>query len=180
MSTMFGSARQNGIVVDDLDQALDYWTRVMRVGPFFRINHVRLDDYRYGAERSPVDLSVAVGNFGDLQLELIFQHNDAPSSYREFLRARGPGLHHISVWSTDYDDKVAAALAHGMQLDSQGQFPGGIRFAYFSAKPPGTPLLEITHLSQAAEGLFGMVREAARHWDGSDPVRTIDQAHLFA
>ncbi len=40
MSGPLGSVRQAGFVVRDLDRALEYWTKTLGVGPFFRIRNV--------------------------------------------------------------------------------------------------------------------------------------------
>ncbi len=96
MSRIFGPVYQNGYIVRDLDEALDYWVNKVGVGPFYRIP-VEFDHYVHkGVASSPL-LEVALGNTGDLQIELIVQHNDAASAYTEFLEQHGPGLQHLSV-----------------------------------------------------------------------------------
>lgn len=40
MTRRFPPLRQNAFVVPDLEAALDQWTRVMNVGPFFVYEHV--------------------------------------------------------------------------------------------------------------------------------------------
>lgn len=43
MSTFFGPARQNGVIVDDLDRALEHWIIEVGAGPFYVIRHLPLD-----------------------------------------------------------------------------------------------------------------------------------------
>ena len=62
-----------------------------------------MESFRYRGELSDVDVSIAMANSGDMQIELIEQHNDAPSPYLDFLNQRGPGLQHVSVWSENFD-----------------------------------------------------------------------------
>jgi len=47
-------------------------------------------------------MSIALGNTGDLQIELIQQRNDASSMYMDFLNAGREGLQHMSYWTSDY------------------------------------------------------------------------------
>jgi len=89
MNTFFGGIHQNGYVVSDLDAAIGYWTTVVGVGPFYRLDHAPLDYFSYQGEPSTPDLDIALANSGDLQIELIQQLNDAPSPWRSFALAKG-------------------------------------------------------------------------------------------
>lgn len=171
MSRLFGPIRQSGIIVPSLDKALDYWTGVLRIGPFFRMNHVELDYFRYRGQQSDVDLSIALANSGDMQIELIEQHNDVPSPYFDFLSQHGPGLQHYSVWSENYDSDMQRFADEGVKILAEGQISGGSRFAYFEGGDDAQPVMEIADLTSTTAELFKMIRDAAEGWDGSDPVR---------
>ena len=92
MSRLFGEIRQNGYVVRDLEAAIAQWLEVPRVGPFFVLEHVKAEGFEYRGEPSPLEVSFAFANSGPLQIELIQQHGDAPSMYRDFLAAGREGL----------------------------------------------------------------------------------------
>lgn len=74
MISGYGGARQNGLVVDDLDQAI--------AGPFYVVRYLPLKSFRDQGRNSAPDLSIGLGKFGDLQIELIQQRNEAYSPYR--------------------------------------------------------------------------------------------------
>ena len=96
MSVFFGEIRQLGYVVPDIEAAMDYWSRVLGVGPFFYAERVPVVNFTYrGAPSSPVT-SVALANSGAVQVELIQQRNDAPTMYRDFVQAKGSGLQHVA------------------------------------------------------------------------------------
>lgn len=95
MSRLFGPIRQNGYVVRDIRAAMDHWIHVVGVGPWFFVERVKTDWFRHRGADSPMTMSVALANSGDLQIELIQQTNDAPSLYREFLDAGHEGC---STW----------------------------------------------------------------------------------
>ena len=80
MSRIFGAVCQNGYVVRDIRAAMDHWVNVMGVGPWFYIDRVKTDWFRHRGVDSGVEMSIALANSGDLQIELIQQRNDAPSS----------------------------------------------------------------------------------------------------
>ena len=94
MSRVFGPIRQNGYVVKDVRAAMDHWVKVLGVGPWFYFDRVKIDWFRHRGAASNVELSIALANSGDLQVELIQQRNDVPSMYREFLGAGREGLQH--------------------------------------------------------------------------------------
>lgn len=173
MAALLAEIVQNGFVVADLDEALRHWTQTLGVGPFFRADHLRLARYTWTGQPSDIDLSVAFASAGPLQIELIFQHNDAPSTYRTHLQTKGPGLHHVCHRTAGYDDALLQALANGLVVESEGQILGGVRFCYLSAESPGLPLLELADLSPAAAAMHARVFEASRGWDGTDPVRPL-------
>ena len=117
MSRIFGEIRQNGYVVRDLAAALRHWTTVLGVGPFFYFEHVKIDDFRYRGQPSSPALSIALANSGALQIELIQQHNDAPSMYRDFLQAGREGLQHVAYWTETMDADLERLAALGDQLN---------------------------------------------------------------
>ncbi len=68
MSRIFGPVRQNGYVVRDIDAAMRHWVETLGVGPWFYIDRVQCDYFRYRGEASPVEMSIALANSGDLQI----------------------------------------------------------------------------------------------------------------
>jgi hypothetical protein len=174
MSRFFGKVCQNGYVVRDIEAALKHWTEVMGVGPFYYIDRVKCDWFTYKGEPSPVEMSIALGNTGDLQIELIQQRNDAPSMYMDFLNAGREGLQHMSWWTTDYQAQYDRAIAAGFKVGHEGQIGGPQgRFVYFDTEThPGT-VIEMSDISGAKGKFFEHIRKAAIGWDGTDPVRPV-------
>jgi catechol 2,3-dioxygenase-like lactoylglutathione lyase family enzyme len=173
MSRIFGEIRQNGYVVRDLEAALKHWTGVLGVGPFFLLENVQPEDFRYRGEPSPVELSLALANSGPLQIELIQQHNDAPSMYRDFLAAGHEGLQHLAYWTEEFDASFERATNAGFRVGHSGRFGADGRFVYFeNAGHPGT-VVELSEVSGGKGRFFRALADIAREWDGSDPVRPI-------
>ena len=172
MSRLFGPIRQNGYVVRDIHAAIDHWVNVHGVGPWFFVEKVKTDWFRYRGEDSPLDMTVALANSGDLQIELIQQNNDAPSLYRDFLGAGHEGLQHVAYWSTDYQAMFDRALQAGHRIGHEGQIGGEQgRFCYFESHAHPGSLIEISDISGNKGRFFEHIRKAAAEWDGSRPVR---------
>jgi catechol 2,3-dioxygenase-like lactoylglutathione lyase family enzyme len=171
MSRLFGSLRQVGIVVRDIESAMRHWVEVCGVGPWFYTDRLALTAFTYAGKRyDGLHGSIALANSGDVQLELIQQRCDTPSMYREFLAAGHEGMQHWSSWPTDYDAIYQRALANGYTVGQEGDSPRG-RFVYFRQEGhPGT-VIEMADATPARMRIFGAVRAAAVDWNGSDPIR---------
>ncbi len=174
MSRLFGAVCQNGYVVRDIRAAMDHWINVLGVGPWFYVDQVKTDYFRHRGAASDVQMSIALANTGDLQIELIQQRNEAPSMYKEFLDSGREGLQHLAYWTKDYQGLYDRALALGYRVGHEGQIGGELgRFAYFDTEShPGT-VVEISDISGGKGRFFDHVRRAAIDWDGADPIRDI-------
>jgi methylmalonyl-CoA/ethylmalonyl-CoA epimerase len=151
-----GPVMQIAFVPEDFDAAITYWTEVMGVGPFFLIENIHLPDSRYLGEPNHCIFSIALAYWGDVQIELIRQENDAPSIYRG---AKGQGMHHVCVLTDD--------IAKARKLSEDGAV-----LYVDSGGGPGT-IVEILQPASGSEGLFAMIKAASEGWDGSDPVRRL-------
>lgn len=171
MSRLFGSLTQIGIVVRDIEAAMQHWSSVCGVGPWFYADRLPVTMFAYRGERHDgIHISVALANSGGTQLELIQQRCDTPSMYRDFLAAGHEGMQHWSSWPEDYDAKLDAALANGYEIGQQGDSARG-RFVYlWNEGHPGT-VIEMAHMTPERRRIFDAIRAAAAEWDGHDPVR---------
>lgn len=171
MSRFFGEIRQAGYVVEDIEAAMEYWSRVLGIGPWFYNPRVPIVNYTYHGEPYEVHNSVALANSGPLQMELIQTRNDAPSMYRDFLKAGRTGLQHVAYWTETYDADLARLLAQGFKPAMSGEVGEKGRFIYFDTEyHPGT-VIELSEVAGPKGKLFKLIREASIGWDGTDPVR---------
>ena len=174
MSRIFGAVCQNGYVVRDIRAAMDHWIKVMGVGPWFYIDRVKTDWFRHRGAESGVEMSIALANSGDLQIELIQQRNDAPSMYKEFLDSGREGMQHMSYWTRDYQVLYDRALSLGNKVGHEGQIGGEQgRFCYFDTEAHSGTVVEISDVSGGKGKFFARIKQAAADWDGSDPIRDV-------
>ncbi|QQM45596.1 VOC family protein [Streptomyces liliifuscus] len=171
MSRIFGRIAQIGYVVRDIEASMEHWV-AQGVGPWFYLERCELDHFRYRGADSALEMSAAVANSGDIQIELIQQRNDAPSLYKDFLDAGHEGAQHVAYWTKDYQELYDRALALGYTVGQEGSIGGG-RFAYLDTeKDPGT-VIEISDIGGTKGELFKAVRDMAADWDGSTPIHRL-------
>ncbi|ALJ38179.1 VOC family protein [Azospirillum brasilense] len=171
MSRFFGQIRQAGYVVDDIEAAMDYWSRTLGIGPWFYNERVPIKNYTYRGERYEVHNSVALANSGPLQMELIQTRNDAPSMYRDFLKAGRTGLQHVAYWTENYDADLERLTGQGFKPVMSGEVGEKGRFVYFDTEyHPGT-VIELSEVAGPKGKMFDLIRNASLDWDGRDPVR---------
>jgi len=170
MSRAFGPLMQNGFAVDDWRKAADHWINVMGVGPFFLMRHIEFEWCEFRGQPVELDLTVALAYSGEQQIELVQQHNDAPSIYTEFLAHNPPGLQHLGVL---VDDLPATLDAHALRsrIVQQGRTVGGIDFAYVDTGGHNGTMVELIQAGDAVRNAFDRMRRAAQNWDGQDPIR---------
>jgi hypothetical protein len=171
VSVFFGEIRQLGYVVPDIIAAMDYWSRVLGVGPFFYAERVPVVNFTYRGEPSAPITSVALANSGAVQVELIQQRNDAPTMYRDFVHAKGSGLQHVAYWTQNFDADMARLTARGLKVGMGGEVGARGRFVYFETEYHPGAVIELSEVEGPKGRMFDLIRNAATGWDGSDPVR---------
>jgi catechol 2,3-dioxygenase-like lactoylglutathione lyase family enzyme len=167
-----GPVMQLAWLPPDFDAALDHWTKVMGVGPFFLLENIALEDMRYMGQPTSAVFSLALAYWGDIQIELIRPENDAPSIYNGPYAVRDR-LHHTCLLVDDIAQAYAACAEHGAKVLVEGKVGESGRVIY--ADPGGGPgsVVEILQPQPGTAELFGMIRQAAVDWDGSEPLRRL-------
>ena len=161
-------------VVNDIDAALDIWIR-RGAGPFRVARHLVLGlDYR--GRPVELDLSVAWGQFDGMQVELIQQHNDADSAFRDSFPNGVPegvgSIHHLGMLNGDYDKALAGCAALDFVPATSGNF-NGTRFAHVDTRAAYGFMTELTEATTDILNFYRDIEESARDWDGHDPIRPL-------
>ncbi|MBI1181905.1 MAG: hypothetical protein GC201_15275 [Alphaproteobacteria bacterium] len=167
---------QNAWVVRDLHEAIDRFRRIMNIGPFFVIPKIGLNNVQYRGKPAELDISVAVAFAGHVQLELIEQHNDGPSAYRDAVPKGKEGYHHVCFYPEDYDAELARYRAMGYEVATSGEVASANnrRFCYIDTRDALDCMVELVDAPEGAGVVWQALREETDKWDGkSDPVRVI-------
>ncbi|MGK2287156.1 VOC family protein [Pedomonas sp. V897] len=167
-----GEVMQLAYVPADFDAALRYWTETMGVGPFFLFDHMTMEDFKYKGQPTDAVFSVAIAYWNDIQIELIQQHNDSPSIYKQWRDAGLDGLHHTCIVVPDLKKARAVCLEAGATILQEGRAPGVEALYVDTGGGPGS-ILELIEIAEETRGAFDTIRNAARDWDGTNPLRPI-------
>jgi len=168
-----GRVMQLAFVPADLEGAVKFWTETMGAGPFFAMEHIQLESVRYRGAPANIDFSILLGYWDDIQIELIQQHNDAPSIYQAWLREGHQGLHHVCLVTEDMPHARKTCADRGATVAQEAIIPGGGEVIYVdTGGGPGT-LVEIVKPTEGLLAAFAMFRDSARGWDGKNPVRRL-------
>jgi catechol 2,3-dioxygenase-like lactoylglutathione lyase family enzyme len=160
------SPTQIAWVTPDLDATETALTGLLGVRKWVRIPDVHFapDTCSYLGKPADFVASISLSYLGDMQLELI-----SPSSgenvYSDFLRESGPGLHHICVEAESperFEAALAEAAEQGAPVVQRGVMPGGIQFAYVSARQAAVPFLEIAYIPPEIRAFYDYIKQEQR------------------
>ena len=158
---------QVGVVVDDLLAACADFARVFGMGPFHVFPRIETDCWYRGIDTA-VDLQIAVAQAGPVQFELIQQHCDRPSVYRELAGTRHPhppALHdHLRLPGQEGVVRGARATRWCRRCTCAGSTSAFVDtladFGFYTELAEDVPGF--------VEGLTRVARTCAE-WDGTDP-----------
>ena len=171
MSQPDGTVMQIAYVVESMDAALENWLRKIKAGPFFVFRSLEILNGRYRGAPTDVDLDVALGFSGSVCVELIQQNCQSPSVYRELLDNKGSGFHHWALFTESIDEEIARYERQSNALAFSGAVAIGGRFAYMDTTAELGGMTELIEATPVVRELFANLEDAARAWDGADPVR---------
>lgn len=132
-----------GIVVKDIDRAVQYYSTLFGWGPFQvrEIDTRKFKDFFFRGKPATGRFKAAIGRNGSMVVEL-FQALEGETPYAEFARAKGEGLHHLGYQVEEIDSALAALQLEGIEPIFHGKSPQG-SFAYFETDRIGGIVFEL-------------------------------------
>ncbi len=154
---LFKNFVQIGVVVADLDQVARNLSEIFGIGPFYKVEWPPRSDMRrfYHGEQGEFTARLAFSDIGPVELELI-QPLEGDSIWADFLRERGPGIHHIRFNVEAIEPVVEYLSRHGIE---PSQYGDGLR--------PGTTWVNFDTENQV--GFVIEIMNAIRGTDGRTP-----------
>jgi Glyoxalase/Bleomycin resistance protein/Dioxygenase superfamily len=162
---------QFAYTVPDIEEAMREQTARLGVGPWFVYGPFRPLAGSYRGQQCSARLTLALGFCGHTMMELIQQHDDAPSVFRERIEAAGYGFHHWGIAVPDIDAAVADYTGQGLEVAFSDRVPSGARIAYIDTLASLPGMVELIEFTPAQHRRYTAMYAAAVGWDGSDPVR---------
>jgi hypothetical protein len=166
-----GGIIQTAFVVKDIHEAMASWVSDCKVGPWFLLDHFSGENPVYRGGPSHGDVAIAMAFAGHMQIELIQPNDDHPSVYRETIKERGYGFHHLGRATTQIDADIAELEGRGYSLAWRAGVPTGGDVAYLH-HPGYSGFLELITATDGMEEAFTRFWRASVDWDGSEPVRS--------
>ena len=159
---------QNAYYVADLDLAITRFHNLWDLGPFFVRRHIGLENVLYRGEPAALDISAAYTQAGNIMIELVTQHNDAPSIFRDRFAAHESGFHHVALDFGDHDSQVESFSSRGFESVTSFKTNEGRGATYLDTFELLGHATEIYIVNDSLRALYAKVRDAASTWDGKD------------
>jgi len=178
-----GQIFQMGLVVPDADASMRFYAETMGVGPFTCKRGFKAPDGWYRGKSDMPELTLAMAYSGQVVIEVIQQHDDTPSVYKEFIDKHGYGLHHfgVAVAGEEYDKTLKEYHDIGFEDVFTDTLPSGARIYYISPKADaartafrnesGVGYLELVEIIDSEQSFLKSVYDSAANWDGKTVVR---------
>jgi methylmalonyl-CoA/ethylmalonyl-CoA epimerase len=131
---------QIAIVVNDIEEALERYHRVMGWGPWnvYRHEPPALHDTYLRGKPTHYTMIGAEAHVGSVMVELI-QPLEGPSIYKEWLEEHGEGVHHIAVMrpTPEESEKMRRRFLEEADADilMEGRIGETIHFYYVDSEP---------------------------------------------
>ena len=168
-----GAPVQIAYAVNDLDAAARWWADVVGAGPFFVNEHIAVMNVRYRGQPASFDHSSAYGQWGSVMVELVKDHTVGDSPVRDVVGVGGEGLHHLAFFTADLAAVSARLAALGWPEALYAETASGQAFMFHDATAQLGHMMELYEPTPALVGFYAAVADAARGWDGHDPVRSV-------
>ena len=136
---------QVGVVVKNLSEAIDFYTRTFGLGPFQTLEFAPAQHWVNG-KPTPIRLKIGLCQWGPLTLELIEPlEGDAPHKW--FLEEKGEGMQHLGFIVENYDEWLSYLKREGidvlMNAETDVEGMGHVRAAYIQSDRVGGVLFEL-------------------------------------
>lgn len=158
------------VLVDDCKKAAETWADVMGAGPFIISRHVQFDELKLRGEDVTCDMDVAIGMWGEVEIELIQPNDDSPALIYPVDKKQGR-LHHLT-WITDdlqAETERLESLGYPKLVESVVS-PGSGRSAWFDGEKLAGCLLAVYQRSEFLEQNTEMLKAMRDDWDRVTPI----------
>jgi catechol 2,3-dioxygenase-like lactoylglutathione lyase family enzyme len=133
-------------VVKDMDEAVVFYESlgIFTLPPEFMLDSTTYADYSvYGKKPVTIDKTrMRFAEIGSYRIELVSPIEGEPI-YKEFLRNKGEGIHHIAFMVDDLDAEVEKMALKDIPMITRVKRPNGRGFAYFDITRFGNVIIEL-------------------------------------
>jgi len=141
---------QIGIVVRDVDQAVEFFSSVFGWGPF-KTRESEMKGFNYDGRTGDCRLKMAFAKSGDVEIELI-QVLEGVTPHSDFLRRHGEGMQHLRFRVDDCEGTTAVLAGEGIAPLWSQRFPGVAAFAYMKTDKTSGLMVELFEMKESKKG----------------------------
>lgn len=131
-----------GAIVRNADKNAEYFES-LGIGSFEPLGVEGYDEIVRGELVTDLKLNIRMGEIGSIRLEMIEPVEGKKSIWKEFLEAKGEGIHHLAYMVDDIDKARDELVRRGLNLIFTVKFRSGGGGAYFETDGIGGLVLEL-------------------------------------
>jgi len=144
---------QIGMVVKDLDKAVEAYYKTFNIGPwhFYTYGKPLVKQMSYHGQPSEYKMRLALSNFGPTRIELI-EVVEGNTVYADFIRSRGYGVQHLGLLVENMEESLAQAKAAGIEMIMDGSgfgLDGDGHYAYLDTEEDYGIMIELIERPKA-------------------------------
>lgn len=160
--------KQLGYYVEDLEESAAFFSRAFDAGPFVDLGISEPKRLTFRGEPSGMRSRCALGQIGDMQIELIEVQTDEPDVYKESGRH---GLHHVCIWADEVSAVVDELAREGCEVAMEMESGQGLQVVYLDTRAQLGHYLEV---NAPLEQLANAVKAIHASWDGDETIVGMD------
>jgi len=171
---------QIAFVVPDAIEAAKAHAERYGSGPFYAVEHYPLHIHRHRGRDCAIDVTSVYGQWGHITAEFVQQHDDAPSAYRDLVKAGESRIHHFAMFVDDLDKRMAEFEADGCEAALYAEtFEGGLgRYAIMDTSKKLGVMTEMYEESGTRE-FYDFLIKSADEFDGTNLIRKMKFSDLL-
>lgn len=150
--------KQIGYYVESIEESAKAFADMLGAGPFVDLGSSEPASLLYRGKESSMRSRCAVGQLGNMQIELIEVLTDEPDVYKELGHY---GLHHLCIWSDDVDKVVTDFRALDVEPAMEMVSGQGLKVAYLDARELLGSFIEVNApIDQLWQGVKALAENA--------------------
>ena len=140
-----------GYIVENVDRNVAKFREILGIDNFRAYDYVPGRAWVNGKELFPCKLRIAIGSFiNGCKIELI-QPLVGATPHAQFLREKGPGLHHVAFYTKQYEDWLDHFRKVGAEITFEAEAEDeiiGYRRSFYAQVAGMVGVVEITEIAR--------------------------------
>ena len=158
--------RHMGIVVQNIDRAINYYSDIFQIGPWFKTRFTGGENYLRGEEKINTEYETASAFLGKVEYQLIEVKRGDRDACLDHLEQHGEGLHHVGVYVNNTEVRLSAYNELGVDvlqtcsMKCGGRVGGTLaKYAYLDSASIGGIIFELIQID-----FLGTTISSSRFW----------------